>query len=307
MQKMKKALLFLIVLILLFSTAIAEGAGICYQRSSITKLSGDVLWVDESPFAGTDENDLLQVDFVGIRQGDCIIISYKGYRMLVDGGEGFRIATVERYLASKGITHFDSFLLTHAHDDHIGIQEKLLYRTYGPDVQYSPYGDDEKYEAWTPYVNKLINAGIERVRLQTGDEITIQDDVTMQIYRWPRLSAGLMNSHSIVSMLSFGNARMLLTGDISGDTQTWLLENFDPALFKCDILKAPHHGNVQMATAFLDAVSPSLTVITNPKSATEAINRQLDKRGIARFDIFYTVHCQTDGNIWYVWLEKMPE
>jgi len=305
---MKKISVLLVSLCLLLAAvpAFADGLPVYFQRSDLTHPEETVQWVDESPFAGMNEEDLLQVDFLGIRQGDCIIISYRGRRMLIDGGESFRFDAVRAYLKAKGIEHFDWFLLTHAHDDHIGLPRTLVLKGYGPDIQYSPYDPDESYTEWKPYVERLQKFGVEMVKLQTGDVIDIEDDVTMKIYRWDRKSAALMNGHSIVTMVQFGDARILLTGDIDGDTQNWLLENWAPEEFKCDIMKAPHHGNNLLQTAFADATAPSLMIITNPKSYTKTLNSQLAKRHIPRLHIPSTVHCQTDGKIWYVWLEKMP-
>ena len=304
----KWRILSLVLFISVLMTALpslAEGLPVYFQRDDYYKPEF-VQWVDESPF-DCPEEDLLQIDFVGIRQGDCIIISYKGKRMLVDGGENFRFMAVEKYMIQQGITRFDYFFLTHAHDDHIGLPARLLNHGYIPDVQYSPYDDTEKYSSWTPYVKQLKSAGVEMVKVSGGDTVAIMDGVTLQFWQWPQTEADTMNDHSAVAMVCFGDARMLLTGDICGNAQRWLAENYTPEVFKCDIMKSPHHGNTVMVQEFLTGADPTMMVITNPRSATKSVNNQLDKMGIAHVDITYTLHCQTDGKVWYLWREEMPK
>ncbi|MBO2515676.1 MAG: hypothetical protein CW338_00170 [Clostridiales bacterium] len=302
--------IILLLIILSFAAtapSAAEGLPVYFQRDSFVKPDSPVEWVDESPFAGTEEDELLQIDYLGIRQGDCIIITFRGKRMLVDGGENFRYAAVEKYLQSKRIDRFDCFLLTHAHADHIGLPVRMLNHGYIPQIQYSPYEEDDRYGEWSSYAKQLKEAGTELVRLQTGDTVSFGDDVTLKVFRWDAGGSISINDHSMVVMVQFGDARMLLTADVTGKAQKWLMQNFAPEEFKCDIMKAPHHGNNFLQAELADAASPSLVIITNPKSYTKDLNGQLDRRHIPHIDISVTVHCQTDGKVWYIWREKMPE
>lgn len=302
---MKRIVLLLLTLTALFAffAAHAEIPMYIQKTPGLSRISG-IKEVDASPF-GADE-ELLRITFVGIRQGDCILIEQGGEIMLIDGGEAFRLDVFTKYLSSKGIDHIDSFFLTHAHDDHLGLQEKLVRRGFLPRVQYSPYDDTEAYDAWPAHVQRLQQAGIPRVKVATGDTVRI-GNASMQIYRRNVTSYELMNSHSVVSMLTFGDARVLFTGDIAGETEQWLLDEFGPEMLKADILKVPHHGNSRMHDSFVDAVSPGFAIITNQSVVTEAVNKQLQQHKIPVTYINTVTHCETNGKVWYIWREKMPK
>ena len=91
---------------------------------------------------------------------------------------------------------------------------------------------------------------------------------------------------------------------MTGTTQHWLYDHYAEEL-DCDILKCFHHGNNATLSELLDALSPSLCVITNQKTYTAQNDGQLDRRDIPRYYINQTIHLETDGKMWYVWPEKM--
>lgn len=304
---MKKTICMLTTICLLFvfaGGALAGNLPIHHQPTQIEAPYETVEYLDESPFS--EEDDILQVDVLGIRQGDCIIITCGGLNMLVDGGEGWRFPYVDAYLKEKGITGFDYFFLTHAHDDHLEMQEKLIQAGYTVGQVISPYDEKDSYSLWNPYRKLLEQKGIPYTKVVTGDVIEL-GGATLTIYR--RDAKGInMNNHSAAAMLRFGDAAMFLAADIGGETQHWLLENFDPAEFQCDVYKTAHHNRTATVPEFLTAMDPALAVITNTRSSTEVGEKQLDGRDIARYYITTgTIRMETDGTQWYVYQEEMPQ
>lgn len=98
----------------------------------------------------------------------------------------------------------------------------------------------------------------------------------------------------------------MLSGDINGYTQHWLLDNYPSETFKCDIYKVAHHGETQTVAEFLDAMDPGVAIITYPKGYTESADKQLNRRNIPRYYISQgTIRLQTDGNQWYIWQEPL--
>ena len=290
-------------LLMLCASAQAGDLPIYYQKNEKTGAPYEaVTYMDEAPF--DPDAELLTVDVLGIRQGDCILITCGGQRMLVDGGEAPRYAAVNKYLQARGIDHFDYFFLTHAHDDHLEMQERLLKKGYTVDQFISPYDESDSYSLWNPYKRQLADAGVPIRKVVTGDMIDL-GGATLTFYRCD--ARGLtMNNHSATAMLQFGQARMFLAADIGGETQHWLLDTFGAETFRCDVYKSAHHNRTATVPEFLDALSPGLIVNTNTRSSTKTGERQQDSRDIPRYYISTgTIHLSTDGARWYAWQEPM--
>lgn len=295
--------LFLFAVLLLFQAS-AQGLPVYYQLG-VKPPEEEVEYISHRPFG--EKEALLTVDFVGIHRGDCIVVSCGEQRMLIDGGEGFKTPALERYLAFnqiEGPDAFDAFLLTHAHDDHIAVPSNLLSKGYKPKVQYSPYNLESRYELWQPYVKKLEACEVEHVKLQTGDVVDI-GGAKMTVWRWGDQGV-IMNNHSLVTMIEFGDAKVLLTGDISADAQKWLMENFDHSFFKCDIYKIPHHGIDVLYHPFYEIVAPQLAIVTNQKSTVDRLDKALKKYGTPRYYTNKTIRLETNGELWYVSTQPAP-
>ena len=302
---LKKAFSLFGCLFVLITAARADSLPIYHRPNENNQAPYETVeYLDEMPFA--EDAELMYVDVLGIRQGDCIVITCGGRRMLVDGGENQAVRTrvVDAYLAENGIDHFDYFFLTHAHDDHLEMQQRLIKKGVTPDAVLSPYDESDSYTLWNDYKRQLTKAGITIRKVATGDVVEL-GGATLTFYRWN--DKGLtMNNHSATAMLQFGDARMFLAADIGGETQHWLLKTFGPEAFKCDVYKTAHHNRTATVTEFLDALDPGLAVNTNTRSSTQVGDKQQDRRDIPRYYISTgTIHLVTDGTQWYVWQEAV--
>ena len=297
---MKQVLCLLLLSALLVPPAARADVPIVHLKDDTNAPYETVEYVSASPFE--EGTPLLEVDIVGIRQGDCIIVTCGGERMLVDGGESFRFQAVTNYLEDHGITAFDTFFLTHYHDDHIQIQRRLVNHDFPVGQILAPYDDTEKNADWQDYNTLRKEKGIPLVTVGDGDTFAL-GGAQCKIYRdeTPGLSP---NPSSAALMVTFGEAKIFLGADITGNSQKTLAEKYGDEL-DCDILKSFHHGNNTIAPAMLDALSPSLVVVTNNRSYTMNHDRQLDRRDIPRYYITRTVHLETDGKTWYVRTEEM--
>ncbi|MBQ7455646.1 MAG: hypothetical protein IJS53_04315 [Clostridia bacterium] len=301
---LKRILTAALLIALLCRTALADNLPVYHQPSGKKVPYEEVEWLDEAPF--DPDAELLYVDILGIRQGDCIIITCGGQRMLVDGGENWRYPNVRAYLQLHGIEHFDYFFLTHAHDDHIEMQQRFITMGYLTDMVISPYDMSDSYSLWDDYKEQLTRAGIPFTKIQTGDVLQL-GGATLTFYRRDDPAIN-MNNHSACAMLQFGEARMFLAADIGGDTQHWLLDTFGAEEFDCDIYKSAHHNRTATVPEFLEALSPALVINTNTREETPVGEEQQAMFHLPRYYITTgTVHLATDGTQWYAWLEPMPD
>jgi beta-lactamase superfamily II metal-dependent hydrolase len=72
-----------------------------------------------------------------------------------------------------------------------------------------------------------------------------------------------VNGHSVVLLITYGNARILLSGDLNAAAQRLLMSMYPAGELAADVLKGCHHGSDDVDMQFLAAVGARATVISS--------------------------------------------
>jgi competence protein ComEC len=70
------------------------------------------------------------------------------------------------------------------------------------------------------------------------------------------------NNNSLVLRARLAGRTVLLPGDAETEEQQEMLSRLGPAAMRADVLKVAHHGSVYQDPAFLDAVDPSVALVS---------------------------------------------
>lgn len=212
----------------------------------------------------------LEITALYVGQGDGFLIR-EGERVIsVDMGSSSRKnlgkQLIKPYLQSQGISGIDLSIISHCDSDHIsGIMDLLEEGEMSIGTMLLPgvAKGDKRYD-------KLRSAAKSRGTkigyLRAGDEILVGEGLQIQCY-FP-INEEYMedaNSHSSGLLLSYGDFRMLFTGDMPKEKEAGMLAAMESCgeLPDIDILKVGHHGShTSTGEELLRALRPELALLS---------------------------------------------
>lgn len=218
--------------------------------------------------------DRLAVTFLDVGQGDAAFLQFPhGTTMMIDsGGLGWQKDQKERfsigndvdapYLWSHGIYHIDYLVVTHSHKDHIeGFSAILANFSVGQVVVPVMPSQDPEFER---FKHECQLAHVPIVVWSQGEHKQLEN-VAIEVL-WPALTpvpARLDNDQSLVLRFTYGQRRLLFTGDIEVASENSLVARRQN--FQADVLKVPHHGSHTSSTInFIQQVDPRIAIISAP-------------------------------------------
>ena len=240
-------------------------------------------------------DDVLTVYCFDTGSMDAFLIVMDGEAVMLDSGGGAFAPQMLSLMDSLGIRRLKAAINTHPHSDHIDGFDDVL-SVVPANVFYTPFnaGETRQHDNMMAALKEL---GIPVLKIDDGDTLTI-GRARLDCYRVP--DGRTLNERSLVTRLTWGERSMLFTADIENNSVKALAELHGAAL-KSDVLKLPHHGQVRMATEFLEAVSPCLAIVTNGRGERSAasVNQMKDRDIPCLYTVLGMVELRTDGAAWY--------
>lgn len=204
------------------------------------------------------KNEILNIHFIDIGQGDSILIEIHNKTLLIDSGPNDSEDKILKYLKSKNINKLDYLIATHPHEDHIGNMDAILNNI---DVKkfLAPF---VLYES-TDFNNMILalkenNLTIDILSIN-NKQIKLDDNVIIEIFSPSNQNYENINNYSPIIKLSHFENSFLFTGDAEELIESEVL-NFD---IDSDVLKVGHHGSTTSSSIeFLNKVSPEISIIS---------------------------------------------
>jgi competence protein ComEC len=263
----------------------------------------------ESPRAGGapagPAGGKLQVWFINVGQGDSEFIRTPGGKtILVDGGRQVAGPVVLATLRRLGVQRLDWVVDSHPHEDHIGGLIDVLAAL--PAGQILDAGYRYSSPALVRYLRLIKERGYPFKKVEAGSTLDAEAGVHLEFLTPPspylQGTDSDPNNNSVVFRLTFGNVRLLFTGDMEEAERQWLYGQPTARWLPAEVLKAAHHGSHNGTdNEFLRRVRPRYAIISSGHEYghphTEAL-QALQQAGVAiyRTDKLGTIQVTTDGS-----------
>src|SRR5690606_29944679 len=168
-------------------------------------------------------------------------------------------------LWSRGITHLDAVVLSHADADHYNALPELLRRFSVGVVYVSPVMFHREPESVLALRKAIEEHGIPLKTIDSRQTLRLSGDARCRVLHPPRRGVpGSDNANSIVLALEYAGRRILLPGDLETPGLEDVLEE-EP--LPTDVVMAPHHGSARSnPRGFAAWATPAWVVISGGRS-----------------------------------------
>lgn len=221
----------------------------------ITAISAYYFMDSDPPDTAAGSN--LEIDYIDVGQGDCVLIESDGKYMLIDAGKAGETDTVINHLRKKGVKKLEYAIWTHPDADHIGGAAEVI-KTFQIGSVLMP----DKTHTTKTFENLLLamkDKGLRITRPKVGDTYFIGKASFIILSHGREYEDN--NNSSIAIKLTNGNNAFLFIGDTEKEALEDILGN--GISLKSVIYMAGHHGSDTSTTKeLLQAVNPDYAVIS---------------------------------------------
>ncbi|MEX2173013.1 MAG: ComEC/Rec2 family competence protein [Pirellulaceae bacterium] len=223
----------------------------------------------------------LACTFIAVGHGvACLLELPDGRNLLYDAGKlGAPLGAVRpvsSVLWSRGISHLDAIVISHADSDHFNAVPELLDRFSVGAVYVSPVMFERPQPAALALQRAIERAGVPLRVIYGGDRLAVDGPARLEVLHPPRKGViGSDNANSILLLVEYAGRRLLLTGDLEppGLEDVLAEEPLD-----CDAILAPHHGSLRSdPTGFALWSTPDVAVISGSRNVEDIPNIELVK------------------------------
>lgn len=242
-----------------------------------------------------DQLTELKIYFVDVGQADCILVSNNGEYALIDAGNSADGKKLVTYFKSLGIQSFKYVIGTHAHEDHIGGMDDIIYN-----FSISHFFMPNVITTTKTFENVLDALEAQNIAFETPNinDTFVLGDVKFMVL-WVGFSKTDLNDTSIVLKGVYKDNSFLLTGDATTNVEKKILDSD----LKSDLLKVGHHGSQYSSSAhFLKKVDPKYAIIQVGKNndyghPKQVVLDKLNKMGVQVFrtDLNGTIIASLNG------------
>jgi len=237
-----------------------------------------VLWCAAgaaAPSLAGEREPALQVTFVSVGHGCGAVIELPdGQKVLYDAGalgspQGSARA-ISGFLWSRGITHLDAVIVSHADADHFNALPELVERFSIGVVYTTPYMLDSDSSLAQAVLRLVRETGVSIRPLWSGDRLRVGGECHAEVlHPLEREAYTTDNAASLVLALEYAGRRLLLPGDLEAEGMRDLLAE---APLDCDLVMAPHHGSP-------NSNPPNFLAWSNPEHVVISGGRGRDLEG----------------------------
>lgn len=238
-----------------------------------------------------------------VGQGDALFIqSPTGTQILIDGGPPRKILGKLSRIMPPLDRSIDALIITNPDADHIGGFLDIL-KNYKVDYVFES-GTLNDSKIYQNLKEEIKNKNISNILAKKGMRIHIGGGAVIDILFPDRdVSSWTTNDGSLVALLSYGDTKIVLTGDATIETEKIILQEQLPEFLHSDILKVGHHGSrTSTSEDFIKTILPSYAIISNGnnnkyghphKEVIDLLSSYNIK--ILRTDLLGTIIMQSDG------------
>lgn len=194
------------------------------------------------------------VYFFNVGQGNMALIHKQNTNIVVDLGStssGVASNILISFLKAKNISKLDIIIITHMHEDHMNGVEEVIENVEVSKIIFSSFEDESKNETFK-FESMVKEKNISTINVSYNDSILFRDfkiDVLSPPKEKIIKSSDVLNSNSLVLLISKRNYNYLFLGDATKETEEFMFKEriFDDNIYdRLRSLKAVqigHHGS----------------------------------------------------------------